>query len=143
MSGPPPLAPDERLGRGVFSESQARRAGRGKIQHNIFLERLDAESLSVDRLSQAPPAEIVEIARESARLREQPFCGWAVVTCADAAQDGRNVEATPQLNNQYHADIFLNVPEGSERRDAQKEHANSLASMAMWLAVDEHLRNAQ
>ena len=51
----PRLATDERLGRSVFSQKSSRRARKtGQIDMKIFLEREEAESISVDRMDHAP-----------------------------------------------------------------------------------------
>ncbi|MCI0561038.1 MAG: hypothetical protein MN733_21335, partial [Nitrososphaera sp.] len=115
----PALRDEDLLGRGIFSERQAKRADRGKIVHNVFLEKEEVDSLSVDRLDHAPDRIMAEIGERIARRRGagRGFYGWATLSVANASADGRSVRATPQLDNIYHADIDLNVPLGPERRD--------------------------
>ena len=100
---------------------------------DIFLEREDAESLSVDRMDHAPARELTESSRNRGRRRNPPqaFHGWAVLTARHAGQSGRTVVATPLPENRCHADIRLNVT-GDERRRQQKQHANELAAHATW-----------
>ena len=95
---------------------------------DIFLEREDAESLSVDRMDHAPARELAESSRNRGRSRNPPqtFHGRAVLTAKHAGQSGRIVVATPLPENRCHADIWLNVT-GDERRRQQKQHANELA----------------
>ena len=125
------IAPEEDLGRDVFSSSQARRAGRGRVQFNVFLEREGEPRLSVDRLDQASPGEVAEIADRVAAARRRTFYGWAVVVAETAASDGRQVTASPQLDNPYHADIVLPDP-AVEDREEQKRHAQELADESIW-----------
>jgi hypothetical protein len=128
----PSLQSAENLGRGVFSGRRARRAAKGTIDHRAFLETIEAESLSVDRLDYASDETMIAIADQTAGLRGDDFHGWSVVTVEDASKDERTVKATPMLLNPYHADIELNVPDSAERRDEQKKHAVALANHASW-----------
>lgn len=129
-----PFQDEDPLGRGVLSSSQARRARKSKIVHNIFLEHEEVEFLSVDRLDHATDHVMAEIGDRVAQGRGsgRKFYGWATVTVAKASEDGRTIRATPQLDNIYHADIDLNIPPTGERRDAQIQHANTLAAAAEW-----------
>ena len=130
------IAPEENLGRDVFSNSQARRAGRGRVLINVFLEREGEPELSVDRLDLALPREAVEIADGVAAGRGRTFYGWAVVDAHTAASNGRQVTASPQLDNPYHADIVL--PEtAAEDREEQKRHAQELADASIWRDRDD------
>ncbi len=129
------IGPGESLGRDVFSSSQARRADRGRILPNVFLGREGDPRLSVDRLDFASPGEATEIADRVAIGRSKPFFGWAVVKADAAASNGRQVTASPQTDNPYHADIIL--PDTAvEDRDEQKRHAQELADEASWRARD-------
>ena len=65
------------------------------------------------------------------------FYGWAILTADDAASSGRTVEATPIESNPYHADICLNLPENSDRRELQKQHSVDLAARAKWEEAPE------
>ena len=136
----PPLEDSEDLGRGVYSEKYARRARNGTVPHRVFLERLGAPSISVDRMSRAPKAQLAAVSEERGRGRTPPqrFRGWAVVKAGDARMNGRTVEATPLPGNPHHADIYLNLPWGlseDERSLVQKEHANELATLALWMGA--------
>ena len=128
----PPLRPDEDLGRGVFSRRQRDRARNGRIDMNVFLEREEAVSISVDRMAHAPPDELAEWCRQRGRSRARECHGWAVLTTGDAEKNGRTVTATPTPENRCHADIFLNVS-GDERRRQQKQHAIELTAHSSWL----------
>ena len=131
---PVELDANEDLGRAVFSRRRSNRArAKGAIDMDIFLEREQAESISVDRMDLAPIDELAEWSRERARNRKPPqFYGWAVLKVRDAAANGRTVEATPTLQNRCHADILLNVT-GEERKGQQKQHAVELADKSRWL----------
>ena len=125
------IAPEEDLGRDIFSSNQAKRAGRGRVAFNVFLEREGEPRLSVDRLNMASPREVAEIADGVAAGRGRTFHGWAVVDAHTAASNGRQVTASPQLGNPYHADIVL--PDAAvEDREEQKRHAQELADASVW-----------
>jgi hypothetical protein len=105
----PDLDVHERLGRTVFSGRRARRARtKGIIGMDVFLEREEAGSISVDRMDHAPSSELAELSRERGQGRTPPrnFYGWAVLTVEDARRNGRTVEPTPRPENRYHADVF-------------------------------------
>lgn len=73
----------------------------------------------------------MSIAETRAADRGKDFHGWAVITVENAATSGRRVEATPQLDNPYHADIIL--PDAViEDREEQKRHAQELADASIW-----------
>ena len=98
---------DERLGRGVFSETEAIRARRSKPSFKVFLHRPGVIKLSVDRLSVAPLDKATEIADRNAVNRRSTFHGWATVTAKFARQNDRQVCANPVSGNPFHADIIL------------------------------------
>ena len=129
------LDANEDLGRAAFDRRSRNRALRGVIDHRIFLESEQAESISVDRMDHAPDDELAEWSRERARNRRPPrqFYGWAILKVQDAATNGRTVKATPTRQNRCHADIHLNVTAtGEERRHQQEKHAFQLAEHSWW-----------
>ena len=129
------LDANEDLGRSAFDRRSRNRALRGVIDHRVFLESEQAESISVDRMAHAMIDELAAWSRERARSRgpSRQFYGWAVLKVRDAARDGRTVKATPTPQNRCHADIFLNVTAtGEERKHQQKEHALQLAEHSRW-----------
>ena len=128
----PPLCDRDPLDRSVFREGRAKRAAKGTIRHDIFLEREGVEVLSVDRLDHAPDQDLAAISDRNAVARRLQFFGWAVVTVSEASRNGRYVRESAQLDNPFHADIHLNIVEAQERRDAEKAHANDLAARAIW-----------
>ena len=101
---------------------------------DVFLEAAEAPSLSVDRMDHATLHEMAVLGRERAQNRtpRHELHGWALIAVRRAASNGRTVEATPQPDNIYHADIFLNIV-GDEVRDQQKGHATELAARSQWL----------
>ena len=126
-----PLVSSDPLGRYVLSRRRARRAlNTGVILSNLFLEKADADSLSVDRLGLAPDHEMAKIGDRNAAARGKSFFGWAVVSVQRASEMRRHVEPNPLLDNPYHAEIILNLPSGIERRDEAKQHALNLAMHA-------------
>ena len=130
----PALRKTENIGRSVFSGKAAKRARKGTIIHEVFLESLEADSISVDRMDHATRRALAALSIQTGRNRTSPrdFHGWAVLTVDAAASNGRTVRATPNEFNIYHADIFLNLQEDDERRDGQIQHANELATLAKW-----------
>ena len=130
----PALRKTENIGRSVFSRRAARRARNGTIIHEVFLESLEADSISVDRMDHAPQRALAALSRQTGQNRTPPrdFHGWTVLTVDAAASNGRTVKATPDGFNRYHADIFLNLRDDKERRDGQIQHANELATLAKW-----------
>ena len=132
---PTELDTNEDLGRAAFDRRSRNRALKGVINHRVFLESEQAESISVDRMDHAPIDELAAWSRERARNRgtDRRFYGWAVLKVRDAEKDGRNVAATPTPQNRCHADIFLNVTAtGEERKHQQEEHALQLAEHSWW-----------
>lgn len=118
----------------MFSSKHASRARRSGVHPRVFQERLGFK-ISVDRLSVAPRSTSKSIAAAVAEAREATFYGWAVVVARDAAESGRIVHSTPQLENPFHADIEL--PELA-RHDPEelKRHAQELADASSWRAVE-------
>ena len=138
MTGLPDLHDSETLGRSVVSSTAAKRARRrGLILPEVFLERITAPSISVDRMDRAPREALAALAAVRAGVRTPPrrFRGWAELSVAHAVRDGRTVAATPISGNPWHADILLHIPAGLsdiERRRQQKLHAERLARHAAW-----------
>ncbi|MYD60046.1 MAG: hypothetical protein F4W91_03300 [Gemmatimonadetes bacterium] len=142
MNIPNNIAPEEDLGRSVFSSRDAKRARRSRVSLNAFLEKEGQTDISVDRLSIAPEEEAVAIADNVGTARNRTFYGWAVVTAEEARRSEREAIASPLKNNLYHADIRL--PElTAEDREEQKRHAQELADISRWrerpnLPEDDH-----
>ena len=133
MSGRAPrLIETENLGRSVFSGRLARKAGRPQPVPEAFLVRREDDRISVDRMDHAERAGMMELAAVRGRERGSEFRGWAILTVAHAASNGRTVEAAPLESNPYHADICLNLPDDGERRELQKQHSVDLAARAVW-----------
>lgn len=131
MTAPATLASQEELGRRVFSETSARRARRSRVPFREFLEKPEETSVSVDRLTHAPPNVITAIADHAAASRQGPFQGWAVLTAAEANQNGRKTVVSPLPDNPYHAHISLPTLPGEER-EIQIRHAKELADHTHW-----------
>ena len=138
MTELPDLRDSETLGRSVVSSTAAKRARRrGTVLPDVFLESIEAPSVSVDRMDHAPSRTLAALATARARARKPPreFRGWAVISVAHAALDGRTVAATRRTGNPYHADILLNIAQGTpdiEKRRQQKLHAERLALRSAW-----------
>ena len=130
----PDLGSSENIGRSVFSRRAAKRARKGTIIHDVFLESLEADSISVDRMDHATRRALAALSIQTGQNRTPPrdFHGWAVLTVDAAASNRRTVKATPDEFNRYHADIFLNLRDDKERRDGQIQHAIELATLAKW-----------
>ena len=97
--------------------------------------RLSDNEISVDRLDHVQRDEMARIAITRGRDRadgSKDFQGWAILAVADAAANGRTVQASETEQNPFHADICLNLPDDRNRRDLQKEHSVDLAVRASW-----------
>ncbi len=127
----PELRNYDPLGRRVFSGRRARRAANDKIVPDIFMQK-GADKLSVDRLDHVPDARMAVIADDTSNQPSE-LRGWATVTVEKAGQSGRSVNPSSRLDNAYHADIALNLPDGEEQRKHEsRQHANELAAVARW-----------
>ncbi|MCY4155679.1 MAG: hypothetical protein OXD38_04175 [Aestuariivita sp.] len=128
------IGPNEELGRGVFSSGHAKRARRARTPHHVFLEREGEVSISVDRLSVAPPGAALVLAEKTATSRKASFYGWATVAVSKAEANGRRVVSSPmpEYDNPYHADIVLPAV-AKDDREEQKRHAQELADYSNWL----------
>ena len=135
MSLPQSISPNETLGRGVFSSTQAHRADRGTIPFHVFLERRGEVNISVDRLDFAKPEDMatlgdaVAVGRSVGSVRT--FYGWAVIAAEDAESNGRRVVATPQPDNPYHADIILPASAAEDYKE-QRRHTQELTAASRW-----------
>ena len=128
---PDTVAPDEKLGRCVFSTSHFR-ASSQTVRFGAFLENVGNKAISVDRLTLAPVLDAVHNGEVLGWKRGRTFHGWAILKAPDAQSDGRSLMADPLIDdliNPYHANIML--PE-STTADAQKHHAQQLASVSVW-----------
>ena len=133
-SVPNTIAPEEILGRGVFSGNDRKRARRGSVPPTLFMEQGNNE-LSVDRLTHAPIEKAVELGNQRAESRgsDRNFHGWAVVKAFEAARNGREVLASPLSagTNPFHADIVL--PELVVNDKVERlAHASELARVSTW-----------
>lgn len=131
MKVPGRIGAGEDLGRRVYSETAAKRARRSRIPHREFLARRGDTSISVDRLSIVPLAEVAVLAQDASASRDGPFCGWASVTHQAASRNGRRVIASPDDRNPYHGEIVLPASAGVDR-DEQVRHAQELADVSRW-----------
>ena len=136
----------DKVGRDVLSRSDRRLIMRGQAPPGLFLDNASPVQLSVHRLAPvpnrpppddrsdlAPDLVIAEISRCRAKAQtpERNFYGWAELSAADAAQDGREVCLSPQPDNPWHADIVL--PAEAEREERKREkHATALSHSVEW-----------
>ena len=142
MIAPDVIEPNEELGRDVFSKKDQKRAQRlGKVRPNVFQERAGNSKISVNRLdylSEEEAASLGDVAAANRAKKENRKCnfyGWAVVGVSKVVENQRRVEATPQVENMYHADIIL--PDlaalaAEEQKIHQKIHAQQLADVSSW-----------
>ena len=94
------------------------------MQWREFLAREGERTLSFDRISIAPLAQITTIARSQGN----PFQGWSVITADDAGKNGRTVVSSPLPDNQYHSDIVLPAAATTDS-EVRKQHATELKAM--------------
>ena len=131
----PTLHAAEYLGRSVFSSRQAKRANRPQPIPEAFLVSPGDDRISVDRMDFATRQDMAELAVARGQVRSpagKTFYGWAILTAGNASSNGRTAEATPFESNPYHADICLNLTDGADRRELQKQHSVDLAARARW-----------
>lgn len=134
MTIPDDVASNEKLGRGVFSSKQKKLAQKyKKARLNVFLEKEGNTEISVNRIDWMSPQEENAIGGKLAALRKRKFYGWAIVTVKQACANRRRVLATPQEDNQYHADIILPDLAGEDYEE-QVRHAQELADTSRWRA---------
>ena len=126
------IAPDEHLGRRVFSRRDRRRAQRGRLPLKVFLDKEPTTEISTDRVDATDAGSLTAIADPSAASRPGPFRGWAVVTYEAACKSSRSVQASPLPDNPYHADIIL-PNDAADDREEQHGHAQELADSSTWL----------
>ena len=150
MTIPLDISEKENLGRIIVSESQAKNFRKNKKRKfHVFLEVKGKRTLSVDRLDIGPLEYLVLNGEKVAANRKRPdgsqrvFWGWAVITAENASTNGREVVASPQKDNPYHADIILPdiSPDitSAENKKRQERHAQQLADRASWRGRDENL----
>ena len=65
----PALRKTENIGRSVFSGKAAKRARKGTIIHEVFLESLEADSISVDRMDHATRRALAALSIQTGRNR--------------------------------------------------------------------------
>lgn len=123
----------EFLGREVFESDQVKQLRKDKVPAGVFVDKR-SHRWSVDRLSLAPLESLVVIGDRNAAGRGpgRTFYGWLGFSCEDASTNGRTVEASARLGNDYHADIKLPVwpDDPEERLDVCVEHSADLANVA-------------
>ena len=133
---PAAVGHNEDLGRSVAKTLWADKAQRGVIPRDVFVDTRLGSVLSVDRMDHAPRGEMARIGREREARREgnRRFRGWALVRSGSAGRNGRSVEATPQPDNPYHADVRLPVPADAwdEVKQEKRAHGQELADFARW-----------
>ena len=147
---PPDIRPrildSDKVGRDVLSRNDRRLIMRGQAPPGLFLDNISPARLSVHRLAPvpnrpppddrsdlAPDSVIAEISRRRAKAQtpERNFYGWAELSAADAARDGREVCLSPRPDNPWHADIVL--PAEAEREERKREkHAMALSHSVEW-----------
>ena len=127
MMVPKTVAGRERVGRRVSSESNARKAKRGKYVYWHFLPNSGERYMSVDRLDFASTSDMTKIVRSYGH----PFQGWLTKTAEDVRDLNCEVKSDPNPENPYHALIILPTEVAGDR-DRQKHKARELAEVCKW-----------
>lgn len=96
-----------------------------------MFEQRGASELSVDRVYDDNLSKVTNIAVAHDVGRGRSFYGWVVVTQDEAARNGRSIKASPQEDNDFHADIVLPI-EVIANKDLRQQHATELATYARW-----------
>ncbi len=122
------------VGRAIFQSSDWKKIIKrtGNAPHQIFLDETSPIEISVFHLDNASDKDLTEIGDDMATQRgiNREFYGWAELSVANASENKREVHATPNPLNQWHADIVL--PSIAETDKMERErHANELAQMVV------------
>ena len=131
LNNPPSeIGAQESIGRRLFSRNAFSRNG-GLVKPVAYYQP-GTSRISVDRLDYAPSGYLKNLAHQSAKARgeNRNFHGWAKLTCEEASEDGRRVEADPIKDNPYHAIIHL--PAAATDDDAE-EQAHKLARLSEFI----------
>ena len=124
---------DGTVGRAIFQSGDWKKMqkGAGYTPVSIFLDRKSPLAISVFLLNLTSDAELTQIGDDMAHQRgaNRTFYGWAEMSVADASQDRRQVLATPQPENKWHADIVLPPTAKTDKRERER-HAQQLAKIA-------------
>ena len=96
-----------------------------------MFEQRDTNELSVDRVYDDNLSKITNIAVAHEVGRRRNFYGWVAVTQDVAARNGRRIKASPQEDNEFHADIVLPI-EVVANKELRQQHALELATYARW-----------
>ena len=126
----PTLTGTENLGRRI----RGRRKAKLPINERVFKQRTPNTPISVDRVDHAAREELAELGIAQADRLSETFRGWAILKVSDAEQHSRTVQTSPELDNPYHAEIHLNIPDGPEQKDDWTHSIAELASAATWEA---------
>ena len=140
----PRIEKTDLLGRDVLSRSDRRKIQRGMPLPELFMDDVSPFELSVNRLASKPGREpgadrpdlasdtvIAQISDRRAKALGRNFYGWAVISVENAGQCGRIVQAAPQADNPWHANIRL--PVKSQKNDSiRRRHAERLATHVHW-----------
>ena len=132
------VGPRETLYRGIYESGHKKLAIRNMVPQEVFDN--GTCSISTDRADHAPRELLLDLGASRAKVRKplgkRSFYGWVSLTAADAAKDGRRVDASEQEAtddlpaNAYQADIVLaDDPAEDERRS----ECSALASISTWV----------
>ena len=140
----PRILKSDKLGRDVLSRSDRRKIQKRRTPAALFMDDTSKTEISVNRLTPEPgqkaPADrpdlvsdeiIATISHRRAKTLGRNFYGWAELLVKHAERKGRTVLATPQDDNDSHADILLPA-EAKASREEREEHAEDLAKRTTW-----------
>ena len=119
------------VGRAIFQSSDWRKIRRGNTPPAIFLNRQNVSPISVFILGAVPDKQLTTVGDSLAKKRgaDRKFYGWAELPATDASKDGREIHATPQPDNEWHADIVLPPVVEKDKRERER-HLYELANMS-------------
>ena len=128
----PDVEPSENLARAITTSSEARQARNGNVRASVFTY-YGKSKVSVDRIDRMETADAVRHGENIATIRgpNRKFYGWAVMTVAEVLEEGSDVEAAPETDNDWHAHIVMPRPAAFDE-DVHDEHAGQLARRAVW-----------
>ena len=128
----PGICQSENVARAITTSTEARHARNGNVPASVFTY-YGQSKISVDRIDRMEKDEAVRHGDDIAAKRgaNRTFYGWAVMTAVAVREEGCDVEASPEPDNDWHAHIVMPLPAAVDD-DLHDEHAGKLARRAVW-----------
>lgn len=128
----PGICQSENVARAITTSTEARHARNGNVPASVFTY-YGHSKISVERIDRMEKGEAARHGDDIAAKRgaNRTFYGWAVMAVSDVREEGCDVEAAPEPDNDWHAHIVM--PRSATSDDnLHDEHAGKLARRAAW-----------